>query len=254
MNLLSLDIGNTTMHFVVYDQTSSIVYNKRELTHQEDEFGSYFMECLKKIEYEINVIVLSCVVPSIHESVRVILKHYYSSVLLDVNMQTIGKMESRLEGNEAIGADLLACAYGAYQLVGEAVIIVDMGSANKIIVVGDDFVYEGGIIFPGIGLGLRTFEETLKHLPKINLEYPEFVLGRDTDTALRSGFMYGIKFQIEAMISEIEEELGIKAKRILTGGYAQYFEKNMPLFDYYPNLIHHGHYYLYMNSIYKQTL
>ena len=49
----------------------------------------------------------------------------------------------------------------------------------------------GGVIAPGIALSSEALTERAAQLPPIEPVFPEKVIGRDTDQAMRSGLMYG---------------------------------------------------------------
>ena len=46
------------------------------------------------------------------------------------------------------------------------------------------------------------------------------MIGKSTETALRSGLVYGFSGQVDGIVDRIREELGAEARVIATGGLA----------------------------------
>ena len=58
-------------------------------------------------------------------------------------------------------------------------------------------------------------------LPRISLDTPKKVIGKNTVDCMRSGVIFGNAAMIDGMLSRIEEELGGPATVIATGGIAK---------------------------------
>ena len=70
-------------------------------------------------------------------------------------------------------------------------IILDLGTATTFdVVIGN--VYNGGVIAPGINISLNTLIKKATLIPQINLKKIKTVVGKNTLTAVRSGFFLGI--------------------------------------------------------------
>jgi type III pantothenate kinase len=57
-------------------------------------------------------------------------------------------------------------------------------------------------------------------LTKVDLSFPDRVIGRNTRDCLRSGILYGAVGMIDALVTEIRRELDVDAPAIATGGLA----------------------------------
>ena len=62
-------------------------------------------------------------------------------------------------------------------------------------------------------------------IPKVNLKKIKNVVGKDTISAVRSGFFWGYVSMVDGLIKKIEKEKSTKFKIILTGGYSKHFQK-----------------------------
>ena len=82
----------------------------------------------------------------------------------------------------------------------------------------------GGIIAPGIKISLNTLSDAATLIPKINLKKINKVIGKDTITAVRSGFFWGYAGLIDNVINLIKEETRKSFKVIITGGFSSLFK------------------------------
>ena len=97
-------------------------------------------------------------------------------------------------------------------------IILDFGTATTFDVLIKD-TYVGGIIAPGIKLSLNTLSDKATLIPRINLKKINNVIGKDTISAVRSGFFWGYAGLIDNIIKLIKKETGKSFKVIITGGF-----------------------------------
>ena len=102
------------------------------------------------------------------------------------------------------------------------IIIVDMGTATTLDVVDKSGCYIGGVILPGIRVALDSLVSNTAQLPRINLDIPKRVIGKNTIECMRNGIMYGNAATIDGIIDRMEAELGEKATLIATGGMARF--------------------------------
>ena len=105
-------------------------------------------------------------------------------------------------------------------------IILDFGTATTFDVLIKD-IYTGGIIAPGIRLSLNTLSDRATLIPKINLKLINKVIGKDTISAVRSGFFWGYAGLIDNIINLIKKETRKSFKVIITGGFSELFKKSI---------------------------
>ena len=105
-------------------------------------------------------------------------------------------------------------------------IIVDFGTATNFDVVIKD-KYIGGIIAPGVQLSLNNLIKSASLIPKIKLEKINKVVGKNTSSAIRSGFYYGYSGLIDNIIKLIIKQTNKSFKIILTGGLAHLFRSSI---------------------------
>ena len=99
-------------------------------------------------------------------------------------------------------------------------ILIDMGTATTITFVDKDKNYCGGMILPGLRVSLDSLTTRTSQLPRISLDPPKRLIGKNTLDCMKSGILYGSASMLDGMIDRIEEEIGTKATVIATGGLA----------------------------------
>ena len=142
---------------------------------------------------------------------------------------------------ETLGMDRLAAAVGAWAMAqGRNILVVDAGTAVTFDFVDACGTYRGGNIAPGIGLRLRSLHEHTGRLPLVDAKGEAPLIGTDTESALRSGAVVGLRNEISGYITELELRYG-PLSVFLTGGDAEFFDiKGKSSTFVVPNLVLNG--------------
>ena len=111
-------------------------------------------------------------------------------------------------------------AVAGLKYYGEPIIIIDMGTATTISVVDEKKNYIGGMILPGVKVSLESLVNRTSQLPRISLEAPKKIIGKNTIDCMKSGIIMGQAASMDGMIERIWEELGYRAAVVATGGLA----------------------------------
>ncbi len=107
-----------------------------------------------------------------------------------------------------LGRDRIATAVAAWHLAhGQAdALVVDAGTAITYDLVTADGRFEGGNIAPGVALRFGALHEHTGRLPLVSPEGDRPIMGYDTDTAIRSGVMWGLVNEIKGVIAMLREK------------------------------------------------
>ncbi|MGE5422398.1 MAG: type III pantothenate kinase, partial [Ignavibacteriales bacterium] len=127
----------------------------------------------------------------------------------------------KYENPREVGADRVVNAVGALEKYGGPLIIVDFGTATTFCVINEQNEYLGGAIAPGIGISTEALFQRTAKLPRVELEKPKHVIGKNTITSIQSGVVYGFVGQVDGIIKKIKEELPLEFKVVATGGLAE---------------------------------
>ena len=142
--------------------------------------------------------------------------------LKELNLKSFLKIDVNYN---QVGSDRLA---NAISLVDKRknFIILDFGTATTFdVLIGNN--YKGGIISPGIELSLKTLSDKASLIPKINLTKISKVIGKDTISAVRSGFFWGYAGLIDNVINLIKKETRKSFQIILTGGFSELYKNSI---------------------------
>ena len=231
--LLAIDSGNTNVVFAVFSDVGELLGEWRAGTEQnktDDEFGIWLTQLIEQDginRKDITSAILATVVPDnlIHLK-SLCLKYFDCDALVigDPNLD-LG-LNILIDNPTEVGADRLCNAVAAHDSYEGPVLILDFGTATTFDVIDQIGNYCGGAIFPGINLSLEALHHGAAKLPRIAIDKPELVIGKDTVSAMRSGIFWGHVSMIEGMVTRISEEFGYSMKVIATGGLAELFHNS----------------------------
>jgi type III pantothenate kinase len=127
----------------------------------------------------------------------------------------------RYDDPREVGPDRIANAVAARERYGAPSIVVDFGTSTNFDVVSPAGEYVGGVLAPGIEVSMDALFERAARLVKVDFVAPETAIGKTTESALRSGLVYGFAGQVDGIVERMQGELGGGAKVIATGGLAE---------------------------------
>jgi type III pantothenate kinase len=140
-------------------------------------------------------------------------------------------IEVRIEKPSEAGADRLVNAIGAHVNYPGDLLVVDSGTATTFDLVASDGAFEGGVIAPGINLSMQALHAAAARLPRVAIQRPAHVIGKDTVGAMQSGIYWGYVSLIEGLIGRIKDEFSRPLTVIGTGGVASLFERATAAID-----------------------
>ena len=144
--------------------------------------------------------------------------------LVQLTGETPVPVNIKYHTTETLGADRIAAIVGARTLQPEGyLLVIDSGTCITYEFLDSENNYLGGNIAPGLGLRLRSMHEHTALLPLISAEGEVPEMGYDTETALRSGVVRGIKYEIEGYIRHFQQEYP-QISVFLTGGDIKYLD------------------------------
>lgn len=250
--ILTLDIGNSNIVSVLYDNEGKIIKDDRRLTVREANYEKYkkiFKDLVVDMDLNINLlqsVVISCVVPYITSVIMDVLKEIFpKSKIIELSLDKVAEMVIKLNEPRELGQDIIATSVGAYSKYKGTTIVADLGSATKLSIINDKKEFLGGLILPGIEFQARSLNQMIPHLPLIDVVKPKSVIGNGTSECIQSGIIYGSLAAIIELANEIEDELGIKCNRVITGGLSKLFTKEeLEGYTYDEFLLSDGLYYI----------
>src|SRR5204863_7724429 len=162
--LLVVDVGNTQTHFGTF-RGEELVEHWRFATVREstaDELGAALRNLLELRGMgmaDLRDSIVSSTVPQLGPEWSDMAARYLRHEMLVVGPGVKTGMALRYDNPREIGADRLVNAVAAYDKVGDAVVVVDFGTAITYDPVSAQGEYLGGIIAPGIEISMDALTE-----------------------------------------------------------------------------------------------
>ena len=227
--LLVFDIGNTNTVMGIYKGEELI--NKWRLTSKKqtsDEVGFMVLGLLAASgisKGDIDGAIFGSVVPSLDEMFREGVRKYLGLECIRVSTKLDTGLEIKMKNPTGLGADRLLNAVAGIEKYGKPLIVGDLGTTITLDVVSREGAYLGGVIAPGMEIGMESLFSRAAKLPQIELVAPENYIGGNTVEAIQSGIIYGTAGMVDRMIKGIFKELGGPCRVVVTGGHAPIIAK-----------------------------
>lgn len=127
----------------------------------------------------------------------------------------------RYENPREVGADRIVNAVAAIEQYKCPLVVVDFGTATTFDCIDAGANYLGGAIVPGLGISTEALYLRASKLPRIELEKPKKVIGRNTVHAMQAGIIFGYAGQVEGIVRRIKQEMNAPVLKVIaTGGLA----------------------------------
>lgn len=227
--VLAVDMGNTNIVIgcvnndeVIFEERLATDRNKTEL-----EYAVIFKTVLELYGIDSHMIkgsIISSVVPQLVNIIKMAVEKITHITPMVVGPGIKTGLNIHMDEPRRVGSDLVVDAVAAINEYGTPAIVVDIGTATTMSVVDVSGNYQGGVILPGVQVALDSLVSRTSQLPRISLDTPGNVIGKNTIDCMKSGVIYGyascIDGMLERMSSEMETELD-KINVIATGGLAK---------------------------------
>lgn len=140
------------------------------------------------------------------------------------------------------GQDRLLAALAAFELKGQACVVVDAGTAITVDFVDGTGVFQGGAIAPGMRMGLAALREHTAALPEVDLRAPDgSPFGKNTNDAMLHGVYYGARGLVRQLTERYAEAYEAYPLVVATGGDAELlFESDDLVERIVPDLVLRG--------------
>jgi type III pantothenate kinase len=199
-----------------------------------DEYGLQLLGLLEHVGYtvdDINGICLASVVPPITGKIIEACQRYLHREPLVVDAGVKTGVRVRYEDPRAVGADRIVDAVAVVRLYGGPACVVDFGTATTFDAISANGDYLGGAIAPGIGIAADALYQRTAKLPRVDIQKPPSVIGRNTVHSMQSGLLYGYVGLVEGMVARFRQVLGPEMKVIATGGLADVVAHETPVIE-----------------------
>lgn len=221
--VLVIDIGNTNIVIGGFEG-DELIFTARIITNPSktwDEYASKLKSVLLLHNVDGSVVdgcIISSVVPPLTSVIKKSVEFAYDIEPLIVGPGIKTGINIKCDDPSSVGADLICACVAVHYIYGSPSMIIDMGTATKIMLMDKSGAFTGASIAPGVMIALKALSGGTAQLPQIGLEPPKFVMGKNTVDCMRSGVVFGNASMIDGMIDRVNAEFGEELPVYATGG------------------------------------
>ena len=254
--LLAIDVGNSNISVGLFGENKELKFLSSIVTDRSktaDQISIDLMNIFALYGYDLKDVtgaIFASVVPPINFMMSKALTRLLGKPPMMVGPGVKTGLNIRMEIHNQLGADLVASAVAALEKYPTPIITIDMGTATTVSYISSKRSYEGGLIFPGVGMSLAALSDRTAQLPDISLQHPKSLIGKNTEDCMRSGIVFGTAGMLDGIIDRIKETLdGEEPTIVATGGNAPVivrYCRNHVVYDKY--LLMEGLYQIYQKN------
>lgn len=224
---LIIDIGNSVAKVAAFEEGEL-----RDLVYLSNATLSGLNDFLAKYPFERGII--ASVVHLTDEVEEVLRGIPFRMITLDASVKL--PVVNGYDTPHTLGYDRIAAAVGAWNIQPQRnLLVIDVGTCITYEFISSDGRYAGGNISPGISMRFKAMNVCTSKLPLLGPDGEVKLIGSDTETAMRSGVLKGIEFEMTGYITSLKEKYP-DLLVFLTGGNSFSFDsqiKNIIFADRY---------------------
>ncbi len=225
--LLAIDVGNTNIVYGLF-QGPRLVHQFRVETSRgrtADEYAVVLRQLLTMRNVaptDVKAAIIASVVPALTEPMLDLVRRAFGFEALVVGPGIKSGMSILYENPREVGADRIVNAVAAYERFKTGLIVVDFGTATTFDCVTPKGEYMGGVIAPGIQISADALFARAAKLPRVEIQRPPKVVGRNTQHSMQSGIVFGYVGLVDGLVDRLKEEMAFPSCAVVaTGGLAR---------------------------------
>jgi type III pantothenate kinase len=217
---LTIDIGNSNTKISRFENNifidSFIVVNEHDILQlTQNEINNNYIKSIIICSVKDNI---PQSILSLAQTVQNLIVFSHKNIIPIVNLYS---------SPETLGLDRLCSAVGAYLLFPNCnCLIIDAGTAITFDLLNFKGEYLGGSISPGLTTRYKALAHFTKKLPELSYNEEFSFPGNNTNNSIHAGVQYGILYETEGYINNLEKEYS-DLHVIVTGGDINFFERNL---------------------------
>ena len=221
--ILAIDIGNTNIVIGGFsgDVLEFVARINTDPQKTEDEYAGTIKSVLSIHNVDksnVKGAIISSVVPPLNTVMKKAIDFIYGIEPLMVSPGIKTGIKIQCDSPQSVGADLICACVAAHHIYGSPSLIIDMGTATKMMILDQSGAFIGVTIAPGVDISLKALTGGTAQLPQIDLSAPPVLMGKNTMECMRSGVIFGNASMLDGMIDRFEKEMGTTLTLVATGG------------------------------------
>lgn len=241
--ILCIDVGNTNIKYGIFDGDKLAVSFRvaTDLKRTSDEYGTKLVDMLavKGIRAEqIHGAIVSSVIPSLNYTIS-----HMCSGYLDIDPILVGpgtKTEHNLRVDNARGSrrrphrqrrrrhQKVRRSRGGHRFR-HCYDVQHHQRKPRVI---------GGVIAPGIRGSMDSLVNSTAKLPRVEIEIPKSVIGKNTTTNMQAGIVFGFAGLVDYIVRKIKREMKCPDMQVVaTGGFSEIIASEISCIDHVDKLL-----------------
>lgn len=218
VNLLAVSVGNTRTRvgaFVDGTLSESATFENGQPGALAESVDHAFGPLREKKQASI---LLSSVNPPASEAVEAEIQKRLSRPVHRVERDMPIPIGRQLDREALVGEDRLLNAAAAYDVLKQACVVVDAGTAITVDFVDGAGTFHGGAIAPGAQSMLDCLTARTAQLPEVEFAAPIEPIGHNTIEAMLAGVFYGMRGMVRELVEQYAQIAGTFPMVVATGG------------------------------------
>ena len=241
--VLCIDIGNTNIKYGLFegDELKVSFRVATDLNRTSDQYGTAIIDMLavqRIYAADIDGAIISSVVPSLNYTISHMCSGYLGVEPLLVGAGLKTGHDLRVDNAREVGADRIVNDVAAIRKYGAPVIVIDFGTATTFNAVNEQREFIGGAIAPGIRSSMDSLVSGTARLPRVEIEIPKTVIGKNTTTNMQAGLVFGFAGLVDYIVKKMKREMkssGVKV--VATGGFSEIIASEISCIDHVDKLL-----------------
>ncbi len=233
VSLLAISIGNTRTRLGMFEEGELVQHAAVDNRHEVD-MAAWLREAsvVWKGDRAMIPVVLASVNPAMTQKLRAMaMEAFPTASVMRVETDVPIAIGRQLDHESMVGEDRLLNAAAAYNVLKQACVVVDAGTAITIDFIDGAGTFHGGAIGPGAQMMLTSMHEHTAQLPEVEMDIPTEPIGHNTVQAMRSAVYHGLRGMVRELVEQYAEVAGTYPMVIATGGSADLLFKDDPFIE-----------------------
>ena len=227
--ILLVDIGNTATSFASLDNEELKFINRLfNIDVNKDSVSNL----LNGFKFE--KIYVSSVAPKLLSQLKEILINLFKIKPIEIDVSFNDLVDIDIDNKNELGIDLLCDIVAGKAIYGNKVVIIDFGTATKVLFIDENGVFSSCAIYPGYQKSKELLANSTELLPNVEGKLIKPISEcHNTIDVINSSIYFSHIDTINGIINRYENEKGYSLRRVYTGGNA---------LDFIPELVKRSEY------------
>lgn len=231
VNLLAVSVGNTRTRVGAFVE-GKLVETAAFENERDGDLGDAIEHAFSPLrQVEEAIVLMSSVNPPVTPKIEEQIARHLHREIRHVERDLPIPIGRQLDREAIVGEDRLLNAAAAYDVLKQACVVVDAGTAMTIDFVDGAGTFHGGAITPGAQLMLDSLHQRTALLPEVEFAKPTNPVGHNTMEAMRVGVFHGMRGMVREIVEKFAEHAGQYPTVIATGGDGDLLFRDYDLID-----------------------